>query len=234
MDLAETQFGVRVADPYRWLEDDVRNEPEVRAWVEAQNRVTDTFLARLPRREAFEKRMTELYDYERFGIPEKKGGRYFYTRNDGLQNQSVLYVRDQLNGAARQLIDPNGWSADGATALAEWLPSEDGKHLLYAVQDGGTDWRTLRVLDVARAKPLDDEVKWVKFSDLDWAKDGSGFYYSRFPSPMPLAPFNRSTRTRRSISTSWGRRSRPTGWCSPRPSAPTSTTAPRSATTANG
>ncbi|MDQ3477879.1 MAG: prolyl oligopeptidase family serine peptidase, partial [Pseudomonadota bacterium] len=110
-------------------------------------------------------------------------------RNDGLQNQSVLYVRDQLNGAARQLIDPNAWSADGATALAEWVPSEDGKRLLYAVQDGGTDWRTVRVLDVANAKPLSDEVKWVKFSNLDWAKDGSGFYYSRFPEPEAAGTF---------------------------------------------
>ncbi len=189
VDLSETQFGVPVADPYRWLEDDVRNKPEVRAWVEAQNRVTDSFLATLPRRQAFQKRMTELFDYERFGVPEKQGGRYFYTRNDGLQNQSVLYVRDQLNGAARQLIDPNAWSADGATALAEWVPSEDGKRLLYAVQDGGTDWRTVRVLDVASAKPLSDEVKWVKFSNLDWAKDGSGFYYSRFPEPEAAGTF---------------------------------------------
>ncbi len=189
MDVSETQFGVPVADPYRWLEDDVRNKPEVRAWVEAQNRVTDSFLATLPRRDAFQKRMTELFDYERFGVPEKQGGRYFYTRNDGLQNQAVLYVRDQLNGAARQLIDPNAWSADGATALAEWVPSEDGKRLLYAVQDGGTDWRTVRVLDVASAKPLSDEVKWVKFSNLDWAKDGSGFYYSRFPEPEAAGTF---------------------------------------------
>ncbi|MBA2772260.1 MAG: S9 family peptidase, partial [Sphingomonas sp.] len=188
-DVVETQFGVPVADPYRWLENDVRNDAQVRSWVDAQNRVTNAFLSTLPRREAFQKRMTELYDYERFGVPEKKGGRYFYTRNDGLQNQSVLFVRDQLGGQGRQLIDPNSWSADGATALAEWQPSENGKHLLYSVQDGGTDWRTVRVLDVATAKPLGDEVKWVKFSDLDWAKDGSGFYYSRFPEPSAGGTF---------------------------------------------
>ncbi len=188
-DQVDAQFGVPVADPYRWLENDVREDPEVRAWVEAQNRVTDGFLATLPRREAFEKRMTELFDYERFGVPDKQSGRYFYTRNDGLQNQSVLYVRDRLDGPARLLIDPNAWSADGATALAEWVPSEDGKHLLYGVQDGGTDWRTVRVLDVASAKPLSDEVKWVKFSNLDWAKDGSGFYYSRFPEPAAGGTF---------------------------------------------
>ena len=183
VELGETLFGTRISDPYRWLENDVRNDPEVAAWVEAQNRVTDAFLETLPARASFEKRITELYDYERFGIPEKKGGRYFYTRNDGLQNQSVLYVRDSLSGEPRQLIDPNLWSTDGATALAEWVPSEQGNRVLYSVQDGGSDWRTVRVLDVATAQPLPDEVKWVKFSGLAWAKDGSGFYYSRFPEP---------------------------------------------------
>jgi len=119
----------------------------------------------------------------------KKGGRYFYTRNDGLQNQSLLYGRDRLDAAPRLLIDPNSWSRDGATALAEWSPSEDGKLLLYAVQDGGTDWRTLKVLEAASGRVLADEIKWVKFSNLAWAKDGSGFYYSRFPEPrLELSP----------------------------------------------
>ncbi|WP_205481121.1 prolyl oligopeptidase family serine peptidase [Sphingomonas arenae] len=182
-DLTETQFGVQVADPYRWLENDVRTDPEVAAWVAAQNRVTDGFLDSLPGRDALKARMTELYNYERFGVPVKKGGRYFYQRNTGLQNQSPLYVRDSLDGEPRLLIDPNQWSKDGATALAEWVPSEDGKYVLYSVQDGGTDWRTVRVLDVATGQPVGDEVKWVKFSALSWAKDGSGFYYSRFPEP---------------------------------------------------
>ena len=133
--------------------------------------------------------MTELYDYERFALPDKQGGRYFYRRNDGLQNQSVLYVRDTVDGEGRMLIDPNGWSADGATALGEWEASEDGTHLLYSVQDGGTDWRTLRVLDVATAKPLGDEVKWVKFSSLSWAKDGSGFMYWASPKPRSGGTF---------------------------------------------
>jgi prolyl oligopeptidase len=182
-DVTETQFGVAVADPYRWLENDVRNDAEVRSWVTAQNQVTDAFLDQLPGREALKARMTELYNYERFGIPEQKGGRYFYQRNSGLQNQSPLYVRESVNGEPRLLIDPNGWSQDGATALAEWVPSEDGKYLLYSVQDGGTDWRTVKVLDVATGKPTADEVKWVKFSNLSWAKDGSGFLYSRFDEP---------------------------------------------------
>ena len=182
-ELVETQFGARVADPYRWLENDVRTDPEVAAWVAAQNRVTDAFLDSLPGRDALKSRMTELYDYERFGVPVKKGGRYFYQRNTGLQNQSPLYVRESLSGEPRLLIDPNQWSKDGATALAEWVPSEDGRYVLYSVQDGGTDWRTVRVLDVATGQPIGDEIKWVKFSALSWAKDGSGFYYSRFPEP---------------------------------------------------
>ncbi|MFL6800789.1 MAG: S9 family peptidase, partial [Sphingomicrobium sp.] len=183
IELVDTQFGVPVSDPYRWLETDVRNDPQVRAWVDSQNNVTSAFLARLPGREALEKRITELYDYERFAAPEKKGRHYFYTHNSGLQNQSVLFVRDSVGGEGRVLIDPNPWSKDGATALAEWEPNEQGTRLLYAIQDGGTDWRTLKVRDVATGKDLADEVKWVKFSNLSWAKDGSGFYYSRFPAP---------------------------------------------------
>jgi len=183
LDLTEPQFGTAVADPYRWLENDVRGDAEVRAWVAAQNLVTDAFLATLPLRDKFKARMTQLYDYERFGVPSKKGGRYFYTRNDGLQNQSVLFVRDAVDGEGRVLLDPNLWSKDGATALGEWEPSEDGKKLLYSIQDGGTDWRTVKVLDVATGALAPDEVKWVKFSALEWAKDGSGFYYSRFPEP---------------------------------------------------
>ncbi|WP_176473578.1 prolyl oligopeptidase family protein [Sphingopyxis sp. GW247-27LB] len=182
-DTVDTQFGVDVADPYRWLEDDVRVNPKVAAWVAAENEVTDAYLDTLPGRDVFAKRMTELYNYERFGLPEKAGSRYFYTRNDGLQPQSVLYVREGLAGEGRVLIDPNAWAKDGATALAEWTPSKDGTHLLYSVQDGGTDWRIVRVMDVASGKDLPDEVRWVKFSALDWAKDGSGFYYSRFPAP---------------------------------------------------
>ncbi|PKP87174.1 MAG: S9 family peptidase [Alphaproteobacteria bacterium HGW-Alphaproteobacteria-17] len=182
-DTVDPQFGVDVADPYRWLEDDVRVNPKVAEWVAAQNKVTDAYLATLPGREMFKQRMTELYNYERFGLPRKAGANYFYTRNDGLQPQSVLYVREGLHGEGRVLIDPNLWAQDGATALAEWRPSEDGKYLLYSVQDGGTDWRIVRVKDVATGQDLADEVRWVKFSALDWAKDGSGFYYSRFPEP---------------------------------------------------
>jgi prolyl oligopeptidase len=183
VDLVETQFGVPVADPYRWLENDVRTDPAVKSWVDAQNAVTNAFLGTLPGRKALEQRITQLYDYERFAAPDKKGGRYFYTHNSGLQNQSVLFVRDRLDCEGRALIDPNPWSKDGATALAEWEPNEQGTKLLYAIQDGGTDWRTLKVRDVASGTDMADEIKWVKFSGLSWAKDGSGFYYSRFAEP---------------------------------------------------
>jgi prolyl oligopeptidase len=189
VDVAETQFGVPVSDPYRWLEDDVRVNPKVADWVTRQNQVTDAYLAALPGRDAFARRMTELFNFERFGIPRKAGTRYFYTRNDGLQPQSVLMVREGLAGEGRALIDPNIWAKDGATALAEWAPSPGGTRLLYSVQDGGTDWRIVRVLDVASGKDISDEVRWVKFSSLSWAKDGSGFFYSRFPEPAEGAKF---------------------------------------------
>ncbi|WP_324749684.1 prolyl oligopeptidase family serine peptidase [Sphingomonas sp. LY54] len=180
-DVVEKQFGVDVADPYRWLEGDVRVDQKVRDWVTAQNRVTSAYLETLPGRDIFAKRMKALYDYERFGVPVKKGGRYFYTRNDGLQNQSVLFVRDQLGGEGRMLLDPNGWSKDGATALASWAPSEDGRYIAYAIQDGGSDWRTVKVLDTRTGQDTGDTLEWIKNSGVDWAKDGSGFFYSRFP-----------------------------------------------------
>jgi prolyl oligopeptidase len=183
-DVVETQFGQAIADPYRWLENDVRNDPAVRQWVTAQNEVTERYLATLPARQAFRERMTQIYDFERYGIPVKRANRYFYTRNDGLQNQSVLYVREGLNGEPRLLADPNTWSPDGTVALGEWEPSKDGRRVAYAVQEGGSDWRTVRVLDVDSGRVLEDEIRWVKFSPLDWAHDGSGFFYSRFPQPQ--------------------------------------------------
>jgi prolyl oligopeptidase len=180
---------VPVADPYRWLENDVREDSKVAAWVAQQNALTDSYLATLPGRATFEQRLRELFNFERFGVPRKEGNRYFYSRNTGLQNQNVLYVREGLNGTPRMLIDPNTWSQDGATALAEWEPSQDGRRVLYSVQEGGTDWRVVRVLDVDTGRVLPDEVKWVKFANVDWAKDGSGFYYSRFPEPKAAEQF---------------------------------------------
>ena len=183
VDVVETHFGQTITDPYRWLEGDVRTDKEVAAWVELQNKVTNAYLNKLPERDIFKHRLQHLYNYERFTIPVKKGGRYFYFRNSGVQNQRLLYVRDTVNGDGRVLIDPNSWAKDGATALAEWSVSNDGKHLAYAVQDGGTDWRTIRVLDVDTGKVLIDELKRARFTTIAWAIDGLGFFYTRFPEP---------------------------------------------------
>ena len=190
VDVSDTSFGERVADPYRWLEADVRTDAKVRDWVTAQNKVSGAYLAKLPGRDIFEKRLRELFAFERMGVPQIAGAAYFYTRNTGLQNQSTLWVAPRDGSIPpRLLLDPNAWAKDGATALAEWAPSEDGRYLAYAVQDGGTDWRTLKIIDVATGKTLDEAVHWVKFSRIAWKRDGGGFFYSRFPEPKEGAAF---------------------------------------------
>jgi prolyl oligopeptidase len=135
VNVVEKPFGQTVSDPYRWLENDVRNDKEVAAWVESQNKVTNSYLNTLPGRDIFRDRLKQLYNYEQFSIPVKQGGRYFYLHNSGLQNQAVLHVRDSVDGAGRVLIDPNRWAKDGATALAEWSASDNGERVAYAVQD---------------------------------------------------------------------------------------------------
>ncbi|WP_336986164.1 prolyl oligopeptidase family serine peptidase [Altererythrobacter aquiaggeris] len=180
--LTETIFGEVIADPYRWLENDVRNDVEVAAWVDAQNTVTDGYLATLDTNAWFKQKIGSLLDYERFGTPTKAGSRYFYSRNSGLQNQSQLFVQDSLEGERRLLIDPNAWATDGATALADWKPSPDGSKLAYSVQDGGTDWRIIRVMDVATGETMDEEIRWAKFTGISWMGE-EGFFYSRFPEP---------------------------------------------------
>lgn len=191
-DLVEDHFGDKVADPYRWLENDVRGDAEVADWVARQNTATQAYLDQLPQREWFTRRIRELMDFERFGLPYKAGKRYFYTRNSGLQNQSQLFVRDGLHGEGRLLLDPNSWAKDGATALDSWLPSDDGRYLLYSVQDGGSDWRILRVLDAETGKPLDDEVRWAKYTQLAWV-GSEGFLYSRFDKPAEGQAFQQRT-----------------------------------------
>jgi len=190
--VVETHFGEQIADPYRWLENDVRNDPAVADWVRRENGVTDAYLATLPQREWFRRRIGELMNYERFGLPVKAGKRYFYMRNAGLENQSSLWVRSGLGGKPRLLLDPNTWAKDGATALDDWKPSQQGRHLLYSVQDGGSDWRVLRVLDVNSGKALPDEVRWAKFTALAWVGE-EGFLYSRFPAPAEGQAFQART-----------------------------------------
>ena len=180
-DAVDVKHGIRVPDPYRWLEGDVRTTPSVRAWVDAENALTQAYLKTLPKHDAIKARLTELWDYEKFQVPVQAGGKLFYRHNAGLQNQYVLRVEDTPGAAARVLIDPNGWSKDGATALAEWEPSPDGRFVAYTVQDGGTDWRTARVLDVASGRVLPETLDWVKFTGLAWDGKGEGFFYSRHP-----------------------------------------------------
>jgi len=187
--VADTSFGVTVPDPYRWLEESVRTAPEVSAWVDAENKVTQRELAKLPQREAIRDRLTKLWNFEKFTVPATEGGRTFFEHNTGLQNQYALLVQDGPDAAPRQLLDPNGWATDGATALAEWSASHDGKHVVYAIQDGGTDWRTVKVLNVDTAQDESDRLRWVKFSGLSWNADGSGFFYSRYAEPPQGAEY---------------------------------------------
>lgn len=181
-DVVEQKFGETIADPYRWLENNVRSDKEVADWVERENAVTQSYLTQLPARDWFASNIRELTDFERFGLPHKAGHRYFYLRNAGLQNQAQLFVREGLHGASRLLLDPNTWAKDGATALDQWVPSPDGRHLAYAIQDGGSDWRSLKVIDVATGKLLPDDIHWVKESNIAWVGH-EGFLYSRFPEP---------------------------------------------------
>lgn len=181
VDHADTYHGKEIPDPYRWLEDP--DAPESRKWIDAQNDLTFGVLNGIASRDRIKSRMTELWNYERFGVPFKEGGRYFYSRNDGLQPQSVLYVADSLDAEPRVLLDPNSFSADGTVALSGYAVSEDGRYIAYGVADGGSDWQTWRVRDIATATDLPDLVRWVKFSNASWAKDGSGFYYTRYDEP---------------------------------------------------
>jgi prolyl oligopeptidase len=185
----DVYHGTAVADPYRWLEEDVRNSDEVRGWVEAQNAVTMPYLASLSAREPIRKRLTDLWNYEKVSTPMKAGGRYFYERNDGLQNQSVLYVRETLDGEPRVLLDPNGWSKDGTVALSGYRVSDDGRYIAYGVAEAGSDWNVWRVMEIASGETLADELRWIKFSGISWTKDGKGFFYSRYPAPDAGAAF---------------------------------------------
>jgi prolyl oligopeptidase len=173
--------GTKVADPYRWLED--ADSAETHAWVEAENKLTFGYLATLPHRAEIRQRLTKLWDYERFSVPMERGGRYFYSRNNGLQNQSVLYWTDSLHGEPRLLLDPNTLSKDGTVALGGESISEDGKYLAYALATAGSDWQEWHVREVATGKDLPDTLQWVKFSGAAWLKDGSGFFYGRYPAP---------------------------------------------------
>ncbi len=181
VDHVDDYHGTNVADPYRWLEDP--DSEETKAWVEAQNKVTFGYLGEIPAREQIKQRLTQLWNYEKYGIPFKEGNRYFYFKNDGLQNQSVLYTLTSLDAEPRVLLDPNTLSEDGTIALSGLAISEDGKLMAYGLSTSGSDWNEWKVRDVETAEDLPDHLKWVKFSGASWTHDGQGFFYSRYDEP---------------------------------------------------
>jgi prolyl oligopeptidase len=177
----DTYHGVEVADPYRWLEDP--DSAETKAWVEAQNQVTFSYLSQIPQREEIKTRLTKVWDYEKYGIPFKRGDRYFYYKNDGLQNQSVLYVLNSLDDEPRVLIDPNLLSADGTVSLSGVAISKDGNLMAYALSYSGSDWKEWHVRNIETGEDLPDIIKWSKFSGASWTHDRQGFFYSRYDEP---------------------------------------------------
>lgn len=182
-DVTDDYHGTKVADPYRWLEEDARTSKRVADWVEAQNKVTFRYLESIPEREPILRRLTKLWDYERYSAPSKRGGRYFFSKNDGLQNQSVLYVMENLNDTPRVLLDPNKLSADGTVALTGTSVSPCGTWLAYGLASAGSDWNEWRVRNIDTGEDASDHVRWVKFSGTSWTPDSKGFFYSRFDEP---------------------------------------------------
>lgn len=180
-DVVDDHGGTKVPDPYRWME--ALDSKEVAEWVAASNSVTEPYLEGLPLREHFNKRLTELWNYPRVSVPVVEGGQLFYEHNTGLQRQSPVFVRAGIEATPALVIDPNVISSDGSVSLAQWMPSPDAKLLAYGLAEGGADWRTIRVRDIASGTDLADEVKWMRFSEISWTKDSKGFYYSRYPEP---------------------------------------------------
>jgi prolyl oligopeptidase len=179
VDHVDTYHGVKVADPYRWLEDD--NSAETAAWVEAQNKVTFPYLEKIPFRQHFQARVRKLNEYERYTAPSRKGPYFFFSKNEGLQNQSVLYIQKGLEGAPEVLLDPNTWSPDSTARLTVFAPSKDAKYAVYGISRSGSDWQEFRVIELETKKTLEDSVEWVKVSGAAW--HGDGFFYSRYPAP---------------------------------------------------
>ncbi|MFH1682027.1 MAG: prolyl oligopeptidase family serine peptidase [Candidatus Eisenbacteria bacterium] len=180
-DVVDDYHGTKVPDPYRWLED--LDSDETAAWVRAQNEVTFAFLEAIPGRDRIAERLTELWNYPKFTIPYRLGGRYVFGKNDGLQNQDVIYMQETLSDEPRVLLDPNGFSEDGTIALANLSFSENGRYMMYGTSASGSDWQTLRVRDMETGNDLPDKLEWIKFAPTAWTSDGEGFFYARFDAP---------------------------------------------------
>ena len=186
VDTVDVYFGTEVADPYRWLENDT--SAATAAWVEAENKVTNEYLAQIPFRKQLLERLTNLANYEKIGAPFKKHGKYYFYKNDGLQNQSVLYVQDSLEGEPRVFLDPNKLSDDGTVALTGLSFSHDGKYAAYTISRSGSDWTEIYVLDTVTGQLLDDHIEWAKFTGAAW--QGDGFYYSAYDAPVKGKEFS--------------------------------------------
>ncbi|HET59711.1 MAG TPA: S9 family peptidase [Chloroflexi bacterium] len=189
-DFSETLHGTQVPDPYRWMED--IDSPETTAWVQAQNELTQRYLATIPQREAIKARMTELWNYEKFSAPYRKGGRIFYSHNDGLQNQSVLFWQETLASEPKILLDPNTLSADGTVALSAVEISSDGRRMAYSLSESGSDWVEWHVRDVDSGEDLPDVIRWSKFSGASWTKDSAGFFYAAYDEPRTEEAFKQA------------------------------------------
>ncbi len=189
--------GQQIADPYRWLEADIRQSQEVATWVSAQNAVTAMSLGNHPDRPIIRQRLEAIWNFERFSSPMGTGNGYAFFRNDGLQNHAALYVMDGPDAEPRLLLDPNQWSKDRTVSLTGTAFSRDGQYLAYAVSKAGSDWQTWRVMEVTTGRQLDDELKWTKLSYVAWTDDGKGFYYNRFNEPTPETQFQESNLNQR-------------------------------------
>jgi len=183
--------GETVSDPYRWLEN--TDDPETAGWIKAQNELTEGFLSAVPAREAIRARLTELWDYPKYGVPFERGGRWFQSRNSGLAPQPVLHVMDAPDGQGRPLLDPNVLATDGTVALSEINVNDAGTLLAYATSDMGSDWQTWRVRDVTTGADLDDKIEWSKFCEAAWRPDGSGFFYGAVEPATPGAEYLEAT-----------------------------------------
>lgn len=179
--IIDTYFGTKVPAPYQWMEN--LDSPAVKKWVQAENKLTFSYLDKIPLRGWIKDRLTKLWNYAKESTPLQAGGKLFFRRNSGLQNQSVVYVQDSPGAKPRVLINPNTLSPDGSLALAGWEPTKDGRYMAYQLSVGGSDWETVHVLDTATGKTLPDKVRWVKFSGIAWTRDDKGFFYSRYPEP---------------------------------------------------
>ena len=178
-DQVDVYHGTKVADPYRWLEDDA--SPQTEAWIEAQNKVTLPYLEAIPYRAQLQARVKQLNDYPKYSSPSRRGPYYFFSKNEGTQNQSVLYMQKGIEGTPEVLIDPNTWSADGTVRLGAFAPSANARYAVYGISKSGSDWQQYKVMELATKKTLPDTVDWVKVSGAAW--HGDGFYYSRYPEP---------------------------------------------------